>query len=168
MGPAPPPSPAPPPGPAPSTGSKPAGPQAGASPPPGAGPGAGSPGTPAPADPAAAKKVADAWLHYLATGDLERLAARSGLPFLVSGRPVARTRKDLVEVLRSLVGETKVRPKASKVMTAAQLRKLLGGVPAGVLEGSPALYAVTRIGDEILILVLDRPLGSYRVVGIAR
>ncbi|RMG99201.1 MAG: hypothetical protein D6705_03825, partial [Deltaproteobacteria bacterium] len=120
------------------------------------------------ADPAAAKKTADAWLHYLAVGDVSRVAARSGLPFTVSGRVVARTRAELEEVLRSLMDETKVRPKGSKIVTAAELRRLFGGVPAGVLEGGKQLYAVTRIGDELLVLIVDRPLGAYRVVGIAR
>ncbi len=149
----------------------PAGPKAQAPGPPSPGSAAGAAPSPTPDaahDRVAAKKAADAWLHYVAAGDAGRAAARSGLPFVVSGRTVARTRRELVSVLESIIAETPARPKGSKVVTAAELRKLLGGVPAGVLEGAPRLYAVTRIGREVLVLILEKPLGAYRVVGLAR
>ncbi len=115
-----------------------------------------------------AKKMADAWLHYLDKGEIRRLAARSGLPFTAGGRVVARTRPELEAVLRSLIDENTQRPKASRVMTAAELRKELGGAPAGVQQGEPRVYAVTRIGDDTLILILEKPLAVWRVVGVTR
>lgn len=140
-------------------------------------PGAAPPVPPAPpetdeeraADPEA-KKTADAWLHYLATGDIDRLVAKSSIPFHAGDIPVARTKVELRDVLRALSEESREagRPKAAKVHTAAELRRLFRSVPAGVQEGSGRVYGLTKIGKDLVILMLDKRFGSWRVAGIAR
>jgi hypothetical protein len=118
----------------------------------------------------AARKLANAWLHYLAEGELDELVARSGLPFYSGRTPVARTRDELRDMLRTLSEETRGvgRPKAAILYTAAELRKLFGSVPLGVEEGGGRVYALTKTGEDFVVLILDRSLGSWRVVGITR
>ena len=52
--------------------------------------------------------------------------------------------------------------------TTAGLRKLFGSVPSGVMEGLGRNYAVTKLGGETFILLLEKHFGSWKVVGVAR
>lgn len=121
------------------------------------------------ADPAA-REAANTWLHHLAEGNVDKLLGRTGLPFYAGLQPIAKTRKELSDILRSLSDESREagRPKAAKIYTAAGLRKLFGSAPAGVQEGTGRVYALTKIGTELVVLVLDKRFGSWRVVGVAR
>lgn len=126
-----------------------------------------------PADLAAdpeAKKTANTWLHYFAKGEIKRTMARSSLPFYTGDTIVARTRDELEGILSAMMAEAKGagRPKGAKVYTAAGLRKVFGSVHAGVQEGSPRVYGLTKIGGEYLVLLLEKKFGVWRVVGISR
>lgn len=120
------------------------------------------------ADPAAAKS-ADAWLAAFAAGDAAKLASRSSLPFYVGDRIVARTREELTGVLTAMLEEARGgKPGAATVHTAAGLRKLFGSVPSGVMEGLGRNYAVTKVGGEVFIVLLEKHFGTWKVVGVAR
>ena len=120
------------------------------------------------ADPAATKS-ADAWLKTFASGDASKLASRSSLPFYVGDRIVARTREELTGVLNAMLEEARGgTPSAATVHTAAGLRKLFGSVPSGVMEGLGRNYAVTKIGGEVFIVLLEKHFGTWKVVGVAR
>jgi hypothetical protein len=133
-----------------------------------------SPGTTPSADDLAsdpdAGKVANAWLHYFSKGQIDKTMSRSSLPFHAGDSPIARTREELRDVLRTMSEESKAagRPKAAKVLTAAGMRKVYGSVPAGVQEGGGRVYGLTRIGSEYVVLMLEKRFGSWRVVGITR
>jgi TonB family protein len=119
-------------------------------------------------DPAAGK-AADTWLKSFAAGDAAKLASRSSLPFYVGDQIVARTREELTGVLSSMVEEARSRtPAPVTVHTAAGLRKLFGSVPSGVMEGLGRNYAVTKVGGETFILMLEKHFGTWKVVGVAR
>ena len=120
------------------------------------------------ADPHAAK-VANAWLAYFAKKKVDKVIARSSLPFHSGDAPVARTREELRDVLQSMAAELgSAKPKAVKVYTAAGLRKVFGSVPAGVQEGQARVYALTKVGSEYVILLLEKSFSSWRVVGLTR
>lgn len=119
------------------------------------------------ADPAAGK-AAETWLRSFAAGDAAKLASRSSLPFYVGEQIVARTREELTGVLSSMIGEASGKPGAVTVHTAGGLRKLFGSVPSGVMEGLGRNYAVTKLGGETFILLLEKHFGSWKVVGVAR
>jgi hypothetical protein len=133
-----------------------------------------SPGTTPSADDLAsdpdAGKVANAWLHCFSKGQIDKTMSRSSLPFHAGDSPIARTREELRDVLRTMSEESKAagRPKAAKVLTAAGMRKVYGSVPAGVQEGGGRVYGLTRIGSEYVVLMLEKRFGSWRVVGITR
>ncbi len=116
------------------------------------------------------KKTADAWLYYFAEGAIDEVVGRSSLPFYSGDTVAARTRNELSDVLSTMHEEAKSagRPKGSKVYTAAGLRKVFGSVPAGVAEGSNRIYALTKIGGEYVVLILEKKFGSWRVVGVTR
>ncbi len=117
-----------------------------------------------------AGKLANEWLHYFALGEIERTAARSSLPFSAGDEVAARSKEELRDVLQTMHTEAKAagKPKAAKVYTAAGLRKVFGSVPAGVQEGTGKLYALTKVGSDYVILMLEKKFGSWRVVGISR
>lgn len=117
----------------------------------------------------AAQKHANAWLSYFHKKAVDRVVAKSSLPFKSGEQVVARTRNELQAMLSSMVEEAEgKKPKKPKLFTAAGLRKVFGSVPAGVSEGSGRVYALTKVGGDFLILVLEKKFGAYKVVGIAR
>ena len=54
------------------------------------------------------------------------------------------------------------------VETAAGLRRLLGKLPPGLDDGSGLLFALTRADGDTLILLLARPAGAWKAVGLVR
>jgi TonB family protein len=146
----------------------PSGPPAGA----GAGP-AGIPEAPSQDDnaenAAAAKRSASAWLFDFHARDVGKLVARSSIPFYVGDQVLARNKEELEGVFRAMVEEAGgKKPKAPKIYTAAGLRKELGSVPAGVREGSGRIFALTNIGGDPIILLVEKRFGAWRVVGFSR
>jgi len=116
-----------------------------------------------------AQKHANAWLAYFHKKAVDRVVAKSTLPFKSGSQVVARTRNELAELVRTMVDEAEGnKPKKPKIFTAAGLRQVYGSVPAGVSEGSGNVYALTKVGGDYLILVLEKKFGAYKVVGIAR
>jgi len=119
------------------------------------------------ADPAAAT-AANTWLKSFAAGDAAKLSSRSSLPFYVGEQIVARTREELTGVLGNMLEEAGGKPGASTIYTAGGLRKRFGSVPSGVMEGLGRNYAVTKLGGEVFILLLEKHFGTWKVVGVAR
>jgi len=117
-----------------------------------------------------ARAVANNWLSLLRKGDISRLASRSSVPFYAGDQIVARTQAELSAVLQSMSDEAKESkpPAPAKVYTAAELRKKFGSLPAGVQEGRPRNYAVTKIGGSHFILILETRFGSWRVIGVTQ
>ena len=122
------------------------------------------------ADDPDAKKLANEWLHYISAGEIERVIARSSLPFAAGETVAARTKAELRDILATMQVEAKAagKPKAAKVYTAAGLRKVFGSVPAGIEEGAGKLFALTKVGPDYVILILEKKFGSWRVVGVSR
>jgi TonB family protein len=118
----------------------------------------------------AAKKVADEWLYYVKTRNLDKVVARSAVPFYAGGRVVARSKQELRQVLDSVLAEVGAggSPSAAKLYTAAALRRTLGSVPDGVQEGESRIYALTRIGSDLVVLILEKAFSAWRIVGVAR
>jgi hypothetical protein len=117
----------------------------------------------------AAETIAKVWTRLLRAKDLDRLVASSGLPFRAGDRVVARTREDLLVVLAEVVAEHEgVKIGEPTVHTAAELRKRLGALPAGVQEGSGRLYAIVRADGDAVVLILERAMGRWRVIGVTR
>ncbi len=101
-----------------------------------------------------ARKLANEWLHYFAVGDIERMLARTSLPFSANESVAARTRDELREVLATMYAEARAagRPKAAKLFAAEGLRELFGGVPSSVQQGQGRLFALTKVGNDYVIL----------------
>jgi len=123
----------------------------------------------------AAQRAAHAWLDDLVQGRLDKLAARSTLPFYSGSTMVARTKEERADVLQSLSEEARVDggKRAAKytkpdVLTAAKLRKVFGSVPSGVQEGDGYVYALTKVRGDFLILILQKKFGAWRIVGTTR
>src|SRR5690606_29586801 len=110
------------------------------------------------------------WMKLFSEGKIDRLTARSSLPFYSGQTIVARTRDELRGILGAMVEEAKGagKPTLAKVYTAAGLRKVFGSVPAGVEEGSARVYGLSKLGGEYLVLLLEKKFGRFRVVGVAR
>jgi TonB family protein len=121
------------------------------------------------ADPKA-RKAANEWLHYFGKGDIDRAVARSSVPFYQGDTIIARSREELGGILRAISDEAKGggAPKAVKVYTAAELRKVFGSVPSGVQEGNARVYGLTKVGGEYVVLLLEKKFGTWRVIGLSR
>jgi TonB family protein len=115
------------------------------------------------------KRAANNWLGYLKKGDIDKLKARSSVPFYAGDQIVARTQPELKGVLNALIDEARgATVSGAKLYTAAGLRKKFGSVPSGVSEGRGRIYAVNKIGGQTTILLLERRFASWRVVGLTR
>ena len=119
---------------------------------------------------AAAGKAANGWLYDFGANDVDKLVLRSSVPFYAGDQIVARTKEELRGVLQAMLDESKGagKPASPRIYSAAGLRKELGNVPAGVNEGNGRLFALTRIGGDPLVLILERRFGAWRLIGIAR
>jgi hypothetical protein len=121
------------------------------------------------ADPAA-QSAALRWFTALAAGDTARLLDMAALPFKTNAKAVNQ-KADLSAMLTDVASEGIRRPSSVRVVTAAQLRAVIGKLPAGLDDsGSGQLYSVIEIGkDELLILVLaQRGGGAWHPVGMVR
>lgn len=117
----------------------------------------------------AAQKLANEWLSYVHREALEPVMARSAVPFGFRGEVVAETRTELRAWLRTMVEQNAgAKPKKPKLFTAVGLRRVMGSMPAGVIEGEARVYGLTKIGEEHLILILEKKVRGYKVVGVAR
>lgn len=122
------------------------------------------------ADDPLARAAAREWMKLLYEGNAEKLVARSSLPFYSGDTIIARTREELTGILGAMAEEAREagKPTPAKVYTASNLRKVFGSVPAGVEEGGSRVYALSKVGGEYLVLLLEKKFGRWRVVGIAR
>ena len=113
--------------------------------------------------------MAGLWVRSLKSGNVRTLVQRSGLPFVAGTTVAARTRPELEALLESMTVEAQgLKGGRVEVMTAAQLRKRFGSVPAGVQEGAGKLYAVVRVGGDTMVLILAKAFERWRVVGVTR
>ena len=120
-------------------------------------------------DQGAGLRAAQAWFSDYVKGDVNRLANAAIFPFRTSLTAVAKTRDELSGMLRSLFDESSRRTSGEiSLETAAGLRKHLGKLPPGADDGSGALFAVSRSGNETLVLILKRTQRGFQPQGLLR
>ena len=97
------------------------------------------------------------------------MVARSGVPFSVGGRVVARSRDQLGGMFEAMAEEAgDERDGPVKVLTASGFRKAFGAVPAGMAAGTGRLFAGVAVGGDTFVLVLDKRFGAWRITGLTR
>lgn len=118
-----------------------------------------------------ARAPALAWLVALMQGKADKMLVVSKLPFVASGKIVARKPSQLKRVFQTLIDENPRRRIQGHptLLTASGLRSRLGTLPRGIRPGSPNLYMVTRLGRTDVTLILGRGAAKrWQVVGLAR
>jgi TonB family protein len=135
-----------------------------------AAPRAGAPTTePADNQDQATKDFAQSWFASFARGDISAMTARAAYPFRSSAGVAAKSREELAQMLANLIAETSQRASAPvSVETAASLRKLIGKLPPGLDDGSGTLFAVTRIDNDMMILLLAKTGAGWKATGLIR
>ena len=140
---------------------------------------AGDPPPPAPngAEPAVRPNAADPvaqstalrWFTALAGGDTARLLEMAAFPFKTAGKDVSK-KAELQAMLSDLGGEGIRRPSAVRVVTAAELRAVIGKLPPSLDDSTGTqLYSAIELGnDQMLILVLSQRGGTWHPVGMIR
>jgi hypothetical protein len=120
------------------------------------------------ADPLA-QAAALRWFTALANGDTARLLDMAALPFKTNDKAVSK-RAELSAMLTDLAGEGVRRQTSVRVVTAAQLRAVIGKLPSSLDDTTGAqLYSAIEIGkNEMLILVLAQRAGNWHPVGMVR
>ncbi|MCD6499856.1 MAG: TonB family protein [Deltaproteobacteria bacterium] len=127
------------------------------------------PGTKAARQNGAAAWTARAWLAAASSRRLDALEAVTALPLRFAGRVVARTKQDLTKVYKSLLAEQSGRASGRvRILSASQLRQALGYLPKGLSSPPGALFALTNLDRNVIVLVLCRQSGRYRVCDMAR
>ena len=117
----------------------------------------------------ATDELAHAWLAAFIRGDIDAMTKRSGYPFRSTAGVAAKGREALSHMLASLVAETPGRAASPvSVETAASLRKLVGKLPPGLDDGSGGLFAVTRVDGDMMILLMTKTSGAWKVTGLVR
>lgn len=116
-----------------------------------------------------ARAAADAWVLGLARDQVERMVARSSVPFSNRGEIVARSKEQLAQMFTAMADEAGAKREGPvKVYTAPGLRKRFGSVPAGVQDGEGRVFAVATVDGDTFVLVLERKFGGWRVIGMTR
>jgi hypothetical protein len=93
------------------------------------------------------------------------------VPFRSSNGNAASKRGDLQSMLRGLVDEATADSRAVssvQLVTAAGLRGIIGKLPPGIDDGSGALFAAARAGNDLLILILVHKPEGWKVGGLVR
>ena len=116
-----------------------------------------------------AGKIAQNWARAFSKGEIVTMLNRSALPFNSGERVAARSKDELQGLLEALSEEVAGKPaKVTGTYTAAGLRRKFGSVPAGIEEGEGKLYSVVEVGGDVVILMLQKRYGSWRVTGMTR
>lgn len=139
-----------------------------------------APSEPAPAQPTsfpprsdnpAARLLAQTWFAAFGRGDVSAMLASVVFPFRSNNGNAASKRSELQAMLRGLVDEGTADSRAVssvQLVTAAGLRGMIGKLSPGLDDGSGALYAVARAGNDTLILILAHKPEGWKVAGLAR
>jgi TonB family protein len=139
-----------------------------------------APPEPAPAQPSnfppradnpQARLLAQSWFAALARGDVSAMLAPAILPFRSSNGNAASKRSELQSMLRGLVDEGTAESRAVssvQLVSAAGLRGIIGKLPPGIDDGSGALFAAARSGNDLLILILVHKPEGWKVGGLVR
>ena len=120
--------------------------------------------------PDGAKDAAEGWFAAYVKGDQAWLAGWSAVPLTAQGEVAAKD----ATALRRLYGELlREAPKdrrldAFEVLTAAGVRKLLGGLPPGGSGDGSMFFAVGTVKGEQFVLLLQKSNAGWRVAGIDR
>ena len=123
------------------------------------------------ADNPAARLLAQTWFAAFGRGDVSAMLASAVFPFRSNNGNAASKRSELQSMLRGLVdeGTTDSRAVSSvQLVTAAGLRGMIGKLSPGLDDGTGALYAVARAGNDTLILILAHKPEGWKVTGLAR
>jgi hypothetical protein len=123
------------------------------------------------ADNPEARLLAQSWFAAFGRGDVSAMLAPAIFPFRSSNGNAAGKRGDLQAMLRGLVDEGTAESRtvsSVQLVTAAGLRGIIGKLPSGIDDGSGALFAVARAGNDSLILILARKPDGWKVAGLVR
>ncbi|MBC8132160.1 MAG: hypothetical protein H7X95_04200 [Deltaproteobacteria bacterium] len=97
------------------------------------------------------------------------MTARATFPFRSTTGVAAKGKAELAQMLTNLVAESPVRTTtAVTVETAAGLRKLVGKLPPGLDDGAGALFAISQVDGDTMILLLARTGAGWKVSGLVR
>jgi hypothetical protein len=109
------------------------------------------------------------WFTALAGGDTGRLLAMAALPFKTDGKDVTQ-KAVLSAMLADLASEGIHRPSAVRVVTAAELRAVIGKLPSSLEDSTGGqLYSAIELGkDQMLILILAQRGGTWHPIGMVR
>ncbi|MEP6652632.1 MAG: TonB family protein [Myxococcales bacterium] len=109
------------------------------------------------------------WFAAFVKGDIGAMTSRAIFPFRSAGGVAAKSAPELAQMLSNLVAEAPRRESAPvSVETAAGLRKLVGKLPPGLDDGAGALFAVTRVDGDMMILCLANTSAGWRASGLVR
>jgi hypothetical protein len=123
------------------------------------------------ADNPQARLLAQTWFAAFGRGDVSAMLAPAIVPFRSSNGNAASKRGDLQSMLRGLVDEATADSRAVssvQLVTAAGLRGIIGKLPPGIDDGSGALFAAARAGNDLLILILVHKPEGWKVGGLVR
>ncbi len=115
-----------------------------------------------------AQVVTEAWFQAAAQGKVGILVSLSGLPFLFQGKVVARTRRRLEQLMRGMLAEGRPQASPVRVLTARELKQLLGYFPRRLTMRPQDAYGLGRQGRELIILRLCHTDRGYKICEIAR
>ncbi len=117
----------------------------------------------------AAKKAAEGWLAAYARRSVAWLAGSSAVPFTAGGHTVAQDGATLKQIYSSMIEEEKTAATVGPVEidNAATIKQRLGSLPPGG-EDTDMLFAVSKIGDDVVVLLLKKSSRGWRVCGINR
>ena len=116
----------------------------------------------------AAEVTARAWFDAWSRKDPKAMALLSALPFVVSGRVVARNEAQLMAIYRKLMAERPGRLVSVRTATLSDLRRVLGVVPRRLVSGADRLFALARVGSDTVVLALCRTGAGFRVCEVVR
>ncbi|MBC8131769.1 MAG: TonB family protein, partial [Deltaproteobacteria bacterium] len=117
----------------------------------------------------ATRDVAQAWFAAYVRGDIAAMTARATFPFRSTTGIAAKGKGELAQMLTNLVAESPVRTTtAVSIETAAGLRKLLGKLPPGLDDGAGAVFAISQVDGDMMILLLARTGAGWKISGLVR
>ncbi len=116
----------------------------------------------------AAEVTARAWFDAWSRKDAKAMALLSALPFVVSGRVVAKSAAQLLGIYQKLLTERPGKLISVRTATLSDLRSILGILPKRLVSGADRLFAVARVGSDTVVLALCRTPAGFRVCEVLR
>ncbi len=116
----------------------------------------------------AGEVTARAWFDAWSRKDADAMVRLSALPFVASGRVVARTKPQLKTLYVRLLSERPGKLTAVRTLTLSELRSILGRLPRKLVSGANRLFALARLGSNSILLGLCKTTAGFRVCEVVR